>query len=152
MGLFKYFVQICSIKRKKVKMSSTKPRVVKDYDKLLPEIKEQIKLAFPSGFHQHLVSYLNKEGKKVSALPFETDDKYYLVRMTAHEARIIIEEDDDFDDDGILKEDVKEEFKEKFADVDYMSEYTADDDDSFDDDDDDADTSDSDADDADDEE
>ena len=119
------------------KMSSTKSRVVKDYDKLLPEIQEQIKLAFPSGFHQHLVSYVNKEGKKVSALPFETDDKYYLVRMTAHEARIIIEEDDDFDDDGILKDDVKEEFKEKFADVDYMSEYTADEEESDDDDDDD---------------
>lgn len=104
-------------------MSSSKPRLVKDYDKLLPEIKEQIKLAFPSGFSQHLLSYVNKEGKKVSALPFETDDHYYLVRMTAHEARIIIEEDDDFDDDGILKEDVKEEFKEKFADVDYMSDY-----------------------------
>lgn len=116
-------------------MSSAKPRVVKDYDKLLPDIKEQIKLAFPYGFHQHLVSYVNKDGVKVSALPFETDDKYYLVRMTAHEARVIIEEDDDFDDDGVLKEDVKEEFKEKFADVDYMSEYTSDDDDSYDDDD-----------------
>ena len=126
-------------------MSSTKPRVVKDYDKLPPEIKEQIKLAFPYGFSQNLVSYTNKEGQKVSALPFETDDKYYLVRMTAHEARIIIEEDDDFDDDGVLKDDVKEEFKEKFADVDYMSEFTSDneeeeddaDDDTEDDDDDD---------------
>jgi hypothetical protein len=115
-------------------MSSSKPRVVKDYDKLLPEIKEQIKLAFPSGFHQHLVSYTNKDGIKVSALPFETDDFYYLVRMTAHEARVIIEEDDDFDDDGILKEDVKEEFKEKFADVDYMSDYMDEDDSSDDDD------------------
>jgi hypothetical protein len=126
------------------KMSSTKPRVVKDYDKLLPDIKEQIKLAFPSGFHQHLVSYVNKEGIKVSALPFETDDKYYLVRMTAHEARVIIEEDDDFDDDGILKDDVKEEFKEKFADVDYMSEYTADEEESDSDDDDDVDAADDD--------
>jgi len=119
-------------------MSSSKPRVVKDYDKLLPEIKEQIKLAFPSGFSQHLVSYTNKDGIKVSALPFETDDFYYLVRMTAHEARIIIEEDDDFDDDGILKEDVKEEFKEKFADVDYMSDYMDEDEGSEDEDIDDA--------------
>jgi hypothetical protein len=123
-------------------MSSTKPRVVKDYDKLPTEIKEQIKLVFPSGFHQHLVSYTNKDGQRISALPFETDDTYYLVRMTAHEARVIIEEDDDFDDDGILKEEVREEFKEKFADLDYMSEYTSDDDDSdedLDDDDDGAD-------------
>src|SRR5690606_40603212 len=116
-------------------MSTSKPRVVKDYEKLDLEIKEQIKLAFPYGFYSHLVSYVNKDGQKVSALPFETDDKYYLVRMTAQEARIIIEEDDDFDDDGILKEDVKEDYKEKFAEVDYMSEYTYDedeDDDSYD--------------------
>lgn len=107
-------------------MSTSKPRVVKDYEKLDVEIKEQIKLAFPHGFYGHLVSYTNKDGLKVSALPFETDEKYYLVRMTAQEARIIIEEDDDFDDDGHLKEEVKEDYKEKFADVDYMSEYTAD--------------------------
>jgi hypothetical protein len=103
-------------------MSSAKPRVVKDYDKLPQDIKDQIKLAFPNGFFQHLLSYTNKDGHKVSALPFETDDKYYLVRMTIQEAMILIEEDDDFED-GILKEDVKEEFKEKFADVDYMSEF-----------------------------
>lgn len=103
-------------------MSSGKPRVVKDYDKLPQDIKDQIKLAFPNGFFQHLLSYTNKDGQKVSALPFETDDKYYLVRMTIQEAMTIIEEDDDFED-GILKDEVKEEFKEKFADVDYMSEF-----------------------------
>lgn len=104
-------------------MSTSKPRVVKDYEKLETEIKEQIKLAFPQGFSGHLVSYTNKDGKKVSALPFETDDKHYLVRMTAQEARVIIEEDDDFDDEGNLKESVKEDYKEKFADVDYMADY-----------------------------
>jgi hypothetical protein len=103
-------------------MSSAKPRVVKDYDKLPHDIKDQIKLAFPNGFFQHLLSYTNKDGLKVSALPFETDSKYYLVRMTIQEAMILIEEDDDFED-GILKDEVKEEFKEKFADVDYMSEF-----------------------------
>lgn len=120
-------------------MSTSKPRVVKDYEKLDTEIKEQIKLAFPHGFSGHLVSYVNKDGQKVSALPFETDDKYYLVRMTAQEARVIIEEDDDFDDDGNLKESVKEDYKEKFADVDYMADYMNNDeeeDDNYDDEDD----------------
>ncbi|MEO9256969.1 MAG: hypothetical protein ABI207_01230 [Crocinitomicaceae bacterium] len=122
-------------------MSTNKPRVVKDYEKLDAAIREQIKLAFPYGFSSDLVSYTNQAGKMVTALPFETDEKHYLVRMTAQEARIIIEEDDDFDDDGILKDSVKEDYKEKFADVDYMSDYMGDediagaddDDDSYDD-------------------
>lgn len=104
-------------------MSTSKPRVVKDYEKLDDNIREQIKLAFPYGFSSELISYKDKEGKTVTALPFETDDKYFLVRMTATEARIIIEEDDDFDEDGNLKDEVKEDYKEKFADVDYMSDY-----------------------------
>lgn len=107
-------------------MSTSKPRVVKDYEKLDDSIREQIKLAFPYGFSNNLISYTNQEGNKVTALPFETDDKCYLVRMTAQEARIIIAEDDDFDEDGNLKESVKEDYKEKFADLDYMSEYVND--------------------------
>ena len=54
----------------------------------------------------------------VSALPFEAEDKYYLVRMTVTEARAIIENDDDYDDLGYLKDDVKEEYEEKYADDD----------------------------------
>ena len=74
---------------------STKPRVVKDYEKLDEIIQEQIKLSYPYGFSDHLVSYVDKEGKKRTALPFETDEKYYLVRMTESEAVAIIDEDDD---------------------------------------------------------
>jgi hypothetical protein len=63
-------------------MNQSKPRVIKDYDKLDPAIQEQIKLVYPTGFSDHLIFYFDKEGKNVSALPFETDDKYYLIRMT----------------------------------------------------------------------
>ena len=52
-----------------------------------------------------MVSYVNKDGKKVSALPFETDEIYYLIRMTIQEAEQIIEDDDDYDDDGNLRDD-----------------------------------------------
>ena len=63
-------------------MIQNKPRVIKDYEKLDPEIQERIKLEYPSGYSDNLIYFNNKEGKRVSALPFETDDKYYLVRMT----------------------------------------------------------------------
>jgi hypothetical protein len=98
-----------------------KPRVVKDYEKLDSDIQEQIKLTYPYGFAKHLIQYKNAEGKFVSALPFETDDRYYLVRMTLIEARQIIEDDDDYDESGELKESVKEEYEEKYGDMEYLT-------------------------------
>lgn len=90
-----------------------KPRVIKDFEKLDENIQEQIKLEYPLGFHKHLISFTNAQGLKVSALPYETDEKYYLVRMSVAEARQIIEDDDDYDDDGFLKESIKEAYTEK---------------------------------------
>lgn len=108
-------------------MSNNKPRVIKDYEKLDEHIQEQIKLVYPDGFSHQLVSFVNREGKKVSALPFETDEKYYLVRMTVQEAREIIEDDDDYDEEGTLKEGIREEYEDKYADLDYISDTMADD-------------------------
>ena len=100
---------------------ANKPRVVKDYEKLDGDIQEQIKLMYPYGFAKHLIQYKNADGKFVSALPFETDDRYNLVRMTLIEAKQIIEDDDDYDESGELKESVKEEYEEKYGDMDYLT-------------------------------
>jgi hypothetical protein len=131
-------------------MSNGKPRVIKDYDKLPLEIQEQIKLEYPFGFSDNLIRFTNKDGLIVSALPFETEDKYYMVRMTVGEAIKIVEDDDDFDDDGILKDGIKEEYENKYADEieeeiieeddDFDDDYGDDDDDDADDDDDDDDS------------
>ncbi len=100
---------------------TNKPRVIKDFDKLEENIQEQIKLSYPYGFADHLIRFTNKDGLYVSALPFETDEKYYLVRMTVAKAEEIIEDDDDFDDDGNLKDAVKEEYSDKYSDLDYIN-------------------------------
>jgi len=92
----------------------SKLRVIKDYEKLDLSIKEQIKLTYPEGFIKHLITFTNREGKLVSALPFETDDKIYLVRMNQEEASSIIDLDDDYDDSGFLKDSIKEEFENKY--------------------------------------
>lgn len=84
---------------------NTKKRIIKDYDALAEETLDQIKLRYPRGFAQHLVKYTDRNGKLVSALPFECEDIYYLVRMTIREAEQIIEDDDDYDDDGMLRDD-----------------------------------------------
>lgn len=109
---------------------SAKPRVVKDYDKIDDAIKEQIKLFYPYGFDKDLVTFKNAQGKFVSALPFEAEDKYYLIRMTRAEALEIMDEDEDFDDDGNLKDEIKHELEVKYDDEELIS---VDDDESEDD-------------------
>ena len=91
-------------------MSATnKKRIVKDYDALPEEILNQVKLNYPYGFADNLLKYTNKDGKYVSVLPFETDEIYYLIRMTLGQAEQIIEDDDDYDDDGNLREEFTDE-------------------------------------------
>lgn len=94
--------------------ASAKIRVIKDYDALDEAVQEQVKLAYPRGFSKHLIEFVNREGKRVKALRFETDEKIYLVRMTIAEAKEIIEQDDDFDDDGLLRDDVRSEYEDKY--------------------------------------
>jgi len=117
------------------KIQPVKLKVIKDFEKLDEVIQEQIKLAFPNGFYKDLIQFQDKEGKQVSALPFETEEKSYLVRMTKAEAKAIIEDDDDFDDDGTLKDGIKDDYEEKYGDLDHMSDYMSNDDDEGDDDD-----------------
>ena len=107
-------------------MSQPKPKVIKDYERLDQIVQEQIKLAYPYGFAKSLIYFTDKEGVKVSALPFETDDKYYLVRMTKQEAHEIIQQDEDYNEMGQLKEEVKFDYEDKYSDLDYMNEYVSD--------------------------
>ena len=116
-------------------MADSKPRVIKDFEKLENRIQEQIKLVHPEGFSQHLITFTNKDGMLVSALPFETDEKYYLVRMTVQQAEDIISDDDDYDDDGSLKDESRIDFEDKYAELDYIAENIEESSDGDDDDD-----------------
>lgn len=85
-----------------------KKRVVKDYNALTEDIIKAVKAKYPTGYADHLVTYLDKDGKKVSALPFETDDTYYLIRMSIQEAKRLVKDDDDFEEEIPAKEDLSE--------------------------------------------
>ena len=112
----------------------SKKRVVKDYDVLPEEIIRLVKIKYPTGYANHLVFYTDKEGKKVSALPFETEDVYYLIRMTVQEAKRLIKEDEDYDEEGVLREDftdieVDDEFDGQGEDDDEIDDGGSDEDD-----------------------
>ena len=102
---------------------SNKPKVIKDYEKLDEILVQQVKLAYPKGFRRHIIKFTDPKGNKVSALPFETDDKYYLIRMTIGQAKRIIADDSDYDIDGILKDDIKEEYIGNRTDVEYTEDF-----------------------------
>ena len=109
---------------------SNKPKVIKDYNKLEKALQEQIKLVYSEGFAENLIHFFDKNGIKVTALPFETEEKYYMLRMTENEAVQIVDDDDDFDDDGFLKDEVKQDDEDKYAELDHVADQIPDDDDS----------------------
>ena len=115
-------------------MTVNKPRIIKDYNKLDKDLQQQIKLVYADGFADNLIHFFDKDGIKITVLPFETEDKYYMLRMTENEAVQIVDDDDDFDDDGFLKNEVKQEYEDKYADMDHIADQISDDDDSYDDD------------------
>lgn len=120
-------------------MAVNKPRVIKDYNKLDKELQQQIKLVYADGFADNLIHFFDKNGIKITVLPFETEDKYYMLRMTENEAVQIVDDDEDFDEDGFLKNEVKQNYEDKYADLDHIADQMNDDDDdddSYDDDDD----------------
>lgn len=107
-------------------MTVNKPRVIKDYNKLDKSLQQQIKLVYADGFADNLIHFFNKDGLKITVLPFETEDKYYMLRMTENEAVQIVDDDDDFDDDGFLKTDVKQNYEDKYADLDHIADQISD--------------------------
>lgn len=100
--------------------NALKPKVIQDYEKLSKEIKEQIKLYYPDGYIDYLIEFTNAKGELVSALQFETDEKIYMVRMSARKAQELIDDDSDYDEDGILLSSRRERYEDKYSDVDYL--------------------------------
>ncbi len=61
----------------------SKKRVVREFQDLPAEVSSLIQRSFPGGFDEHLISLKDKDGNTYSALPFETEDVYYLVKLNS---------------------------------------------------------------------
>ncbi len=84
----------------------SKPRLVKDYLKLPKEVQAAIKLEYPNGYSHKLINYTTPKGEKVLALPFETEEFAYLVRVSISDSRHIVrEEDEDDEKSPVLRSD-----------------------------------------------
>lgn len=64
----------------------SKPRLVKNYAKLPDSIKEEIRKSFPRGYLKHLITFPDAKGKLVNALPYESEEYYYMIKMPKGQA------------------------------------------------------------------
>ncbi len=58
-----------------------KKKVIKDYKNLPEEIREALKEKYPQGFVHNIITFFNKDKQLISALPYETDEISYLIKM-----------------------------------------------------------------------
>jgi len=78
--------------KKKEETKVNKKRVVKDYENLSPELTKSLHAAYPVGFAEAMISFFDRDGKRVSAIPFETKDIYYLIRMVEKKSKPLKDE------------------------------------------------------------
>ncbi|HEC43677.1 MAG TPA: hypothetical protein ENI20_12705 [Bacteroides sp.] len=58
-----------------------KKKVFKDYKSLPAEIREDIRGKYPQGYVQDVITFFNKDKQLISALPYETEEISYLIKM-----------------------------------------------------------------------
>ena len=56
-------------------------RVIKDFRNLPEEIREAIREKYPSGYFNDLITFADKDKHIISALPYETEEISYLIKM-----------------------------------------------------------------------
>jgi len=82
----------------------SKPKVIKDFLKLDEDIQEQILEQYPNGYEDNLILFTDRDGKYAQALPYETEDKFYLLRMPPLKAKKNV-----LDTDGPVSDEEEEE-------------------------------------------
>jgi hypothetical protein len=56
-------------------------RVIKDFRNLPEEIREAIREKYPSGYINDLITFADKDKHIIFALPYETEEISYLIKM-----------------------------------------------------------------------
>ena len=75
-----------------------KKRVIKDYRNLPEEIRDALKAKYPQGYVHHIITFFNQDKQLVSALPYETDEISYLIKMPSS---LHLNEDEEDSDSAI---------------------------------------------------
>ena len=76
-----------------------KKRLIKNYEQLPEDIVEKVKDKYPDGFEDNLITFENSRGEIELALPFETEETYYLIKMPKNNTAE--EEEEEYDNSAI---------------------------------------------------
>lgn len=85
--------------------SSEKKRVIVDYKNVTQDILELFTERYPYGYEEEdIIKFKNAKGEMVKAVPFETSDTKYLVKIGVEMDRKIeafLDDDEDTDSDNV---------------------------------------------------
>ena len=70
-----------------------KLKVVTDYAKLTPELLELFSETYPHGIVGKTIRFPNSKGEIVTAVRLETEERIYLVKLSAKAKEILTEDD-----------------------------------------------------------
>ena len=73
----------------------SKKRVIKDYEKLSPEIKNLLNETYRGGIAEHVKPYTDVQGKLFYAVPLETENDYFLIRLPFKMVNVKEEEEEE---------------------------------------------------------
>lgn len=57
--------------------------VIKDYKSMTPDLMALLVEAYPDGFEYDTMYFTNANGEKVEAVPLETEDTKYLIKVSS---------------------------------------------------------------------
>ena len=58
-----------------------KKKIIKKFEHLTPDLLKLIKESYPDGYEESLIMFQTQTGELSSALPLETEEISYLIRM-----------------------------------------------------------------------
>lgn len=83
-----------------------KRNVIKDYKTMTPELMALLVAAYPEGFEYDTVFFTNAKGEKVEAVPLETEDTKYLIKVsTSLEKQFEAFDLEAFEDEEVIDKD-----------------------------------------------
>ena len=58
-----------------------KQRIIKAFEQLSENLVEKLKEKYPDGYEDHMITFTNSKGEIEVAIPFETEEIYYLIKL-----------------------------------------------------------------------